>query len=188
MRFGTVAMRHQLLNSRVYCVSCRAPARSARKAARADVVERAASARCGGGGDHRLQRGQHALAVGLAERDQPHAGRDPVGGDGLQEGGKRRLERNAVAGGGDRHRDRIGDRAVPGGFRRSSAGARPGRARRLDEGVALRGGFQMAFLGRARTRRRVRRPRAALCRPRRRRRDARARTARRRRSRRLRRA
>ena len=38
----------------------------------------------GGGGDDRLQRGEYALAVGLAERDQPHAGGDPVGVDRVQ--------------------------------------------------------------------------------------------------------
>ena len=64
----------------------------------ADIVERGRERALRGGGDDRLERRQHALAVGLAERDQPHAGRDPVGGDGMQIGGERRLERDAVAG------------------------------------------------------------------------------------------
>ena len=62
----------------------------------------------GGRGDDGLERRQHALAVGLAERDQPHPGGDPVGGDRLQIGCERRLQRDAVAGGGNRDRDRVG--------------------------------------------------------------------------------
>ena len=47
-----------------------------------------------------------------------------------------------------RDRHRIGDRAVPDGLQPVERGAGPGGARRLDEGVALRGGLQMALLGR----------------------------------------
>jgi len=36
-----------------------------------------------GGGDEGLERRQHALAVGLPERDQPHACGDEIGGDRL---------------------------------------------------------------------------------------------------------
>src|SRR6266571_4174537 len=39
----------------------------------ADLVERRRHRALGGARDHGLQRGEHALAVGLAERDQPHA-------------------------------------------------------------------------------------------------------------------
>ena len=100
----------------------------------------------GGGGDRRLERGEHALAVGLAERDEPHAGRDPVGAaSACRKAVERRRQRNAVAGArdADRHRKRdLGPDAVSA----SSAGARPGRARGVEEGAALRGRFQMALL------------------------------------------
>ena len=136
------------LNSRVYCVSWRAVARSARKADEPMSSSEAASARCAVAAMTGSSAAKHALAVGLAERDEPHAGGDPVGGERLQKGRERGRERDAVAGGGGRDRDRIGDRAVPDGLQPVERGARPGGARRLDEGVALRGRFQMALLGR----------------------------------------
>ena len=114
----------------------------------ADVVELRLQRARSGRSDDRLERGQHALALRLAERDQPHAGGDPIGGDRLQIGGQRRVKRDVVAGGGDRHRDRIGDRAVPNRFEPVERGAGPGGARRLDKGIALRGGLQMALLRR----------------------------------------
>ena len=63
-------------------------------------------------------------------------------------GGERGLERDAVAGGGDGDRDRIGDRPVPDRLQPVERGAGPGGARRLDEGIALRRRFQMALLRR----------------------------------------
>ena len=51
----------------------------------ADLVERAAHA-LGTCGEDRLERGEHALAVGLPERNEPHAGRHEIGRDRLQKG------------------------------------------------------------------------------------------------------
>ena len=85
-------------NSRVYWVSCRMLAMSARNAALPTSSSGVASARAGGRGDDRLERGEHALAVGLAERDEPHAGGNQVGGHRMQIGGERRLDGDAVAG------------------------------------------------------------------------------------------
>ncbi len=132
----------------MYCVSCRALARSARKAAEPMSSSLAASARCAVAATTGSSAASTRWPSRLAERDQPHAGGDPVGGDRLQIGGERRLERDAVAGGGDRHRDRIGDRAVPDRLEPVERGAGPGGARRFDEGIALRGGLQMALLRR----------------------------------------
>ena len=147
-------------NRRVYWVSWRALARSARKAAEPMSSSLAASARCAVCGDDRLQRRQHALAVGLAERDQPHAGGDPIGGDRLQERGERRFERNAMAGGGDRHRHRIGDRAVPDCFQPVERRAWPGRAVAARRRCLARS-FPDGAPWRAPRRRRARRPRAS---------------------------
>ena len=82
----------------------------------AEIVERSGQRAPRGGGDGGFERREHALAIGLAERHQPHAGRHPVGGERLEEGGQREVAGNAVAGG--RHRDGngISDRAVPDGF------------------------------------------------------------------------
>ena len=52
----------------------------------AEIVERRAErARRGRRDQHGSSAASDALAVGLAERDQPHAGRDQVGGDRMQE-------------------------------------------------------------------------------------------------------
>ena len=75
---------HDSANSRVYWVSCCMPARSARRAALADVIERCGSARARGRDHHRLERGKHALALRLAERDEPHAGGDQIGRERMQ--------------------------------------------------------------------------------------------------------
>ena len=58
-------------------------------------------------------------------------------------------ERDDQAGAGRRHadRNRIGDGAVPHGSQPIERRARPGSTRRLDEGAALRGRFQMALPG-----------------------------------------
>ena len=64
----------------------------------ADVVERRGERARRGRRDDRLERGEHALPVGLAERNEPHAGGDQIGGHGVQIGVQRRLERDAVAG------------------------------------------------------------------------------------------
>ena len=51
-----------------------------------------------GGRNGRLERGEHALAIGLAERDQPAACRNPVRRHRMQEGMQRGLKRNAMRG------------------------------------------------------------------------------------------
>ena len=78
----------------------------------------------------RAERGDGALAVGLAERDEPHAGGDEVGGEGVEIGGERRRQGDAVR----RARDADGDRqrhvaAMRAGARASSAGC--GQAARV---------------------------------------------------------
>src|SRR3974390_456646 len=52
------------------CAECRA----------ARLVEGGGEGALGGGGDRRLERGDLALPVGLAERDEPHGSRYPVRG------------------------------------------------------------------------------------------------------------
>ena len=117
-------------------------------------------ARARGRRDDRLKRGQHPLAVGLPERDEPHAGRNEIGRDGMQKGVQRRLSGNAVAGGGDRDRDRIGDGAAPGAGKRSSASH--GQAARVaSRRLRPARSSPDAAPSMARRRRRVRRPRAA---------------------------
>ena len=73
-------------------------ARSARNAALPTSSSGGPSARSRGRRNDRLERGEHALAVGLAERNQAHAGRNEVRRDGMQIGVQRRRERNAVPG------------------------------------------------------------------------------------------
>ena len=121
-------------------------ARSARNAALPTSSSGVTSARRAVASTDRLERGEHALAVALAERDEPHAGRNQIGGDRVQEGVQRRLERDAVARGRDADRDRIGQWPSPGRGQPVERGTRPGRAGRLDEGRALRRRLQMALL------------------------------------------
>ena len=51
--------------------------------------QRALRTRC----HHRFERGEHALAVALPERHEANAGRNKIGGDRVQEGAQRWLER-----------------------------------------------------------------------------------------------
>ena len=148
----------------MYWVSCSMLARSARNAAPPTSIERRRERARGGCGNDRLERREQALAVGLAERNEPHAGRNQVGRDGMQIGVQRGLERDAVARRRDADRDRIGDRPVPGRRQPVERRARPGGARRLDEGAALRGRLQMALLRGRERRRKLGHRRAAPCR------------------------
>ena len=59
----------------------------------ADIVERRGKRALRGGGDGGLERGDDAQALRLAKRDEPHAGRHPVGGERLKISGERRLQR-----------------------------------------------------------------------------------------------
>src|SRR6185437_6993304 len=102
---------------------------------RAQIIKRClerAPRRCR---DDRLEPRNDALAVGLAERHQPHAGGNPIGDQRLRKGGERRLDRDAVPGGSHRHRDGISDGTVPCSLQTIERGAGPGGARRLGEGI-----------------------------------------------------
>ena len=52
-------------------------------------------------------RGDHALSVGLPERNEPHGSGNEICGDCLQVRGKRGLDRDVVSGSRGRNRDRI---------------------------------------------------------------------------------
>ena len=154
----------------------------------ADLVERRDQRALRGCGDDRLERRQHALAVGLAERNEPHAGRNQVGGERMQIGVQRRLERDAVSRAGDADRDRIARRRRP---RPRAADRAPAQARRRAWCRGRRGPAPWSPGGApsmARRRRRARRRRAAPRHRRRRSRDEHGRTTRRRKSRRPRRS
>ena len=90
------------------------------KGAAAEIVE------LGSGGfvgetPHVLQnRRQRFLSVGLADRAEPHRGRDEIGEQAQDEGLQRAAEVKSVARGSDADRDRISDRLV----RRSQANGR----------------------------------------------------------------
>src|SRR5579871_6746235 len=118
-------------------------------AAGADLVERHRQRPCRRGGNRGFERGKGALAVGLTERNKPHAGGDPVGRLRVQERVKRSLERDAVAGAGDADGDRQRDRPAAGGGQTLQRRAGPGRLRSFQEGAALRRGFQKTLLGRS---------------------------------------
>ncbi len=122
-------------------------ARSARKRSAADLVERRHQRACSGRGDIFLKRRKDALAIGLAERDEPHAGGDPVGRQRVQEGRQRRRAGDAMPGAGDADGDRQRDRSGPRGGKPVQRRARPCRARRIEKGAALRRRFEEALLG-----------------------------------------
>ena len=87
----------------------------------ADIVERSLRARGQRSWPHRLERRQHALAVGLSERDQAAAGGNPIRRS--AHAGRHAASERAARHGLRRppNRDRIGDRAGPDRRRRSSA-------------------------------------------------------------------
>src|SRR5262249_62322065 len=118
--------------------------------------EGGAAASVGGGGGrargrrrpHRFERREHALAVGLAERDEPHAGRNEVGGQRVEISLQRGRERDPVtrARNGNRNRNRQCHRFIPERQQPIERQRRPGRTRRVEEGAALRRGFQIPLL------------------------------------------
>ena len=127
--------------SRAACWRCRRERlRRRRRRAKSSSARTAVAATTG------FERREHTLPVGLPERNEPHAGGDHVGGDRVQIGVQRRLERDAVAGGGDADRDRIGDRSIPRRGSRSSAAH--GQAARVasTKARALRRRLEMPLL------------------------------------------
>ena len=70
----------------------------------AEIVERCGERPLCGRLDHRFERGEHALAIALPERNEADAGRNEIGRNRVQHGTQRRRKRDTVAGG--RHTDR----------------------------------------------------------------------------------
>ena len=81
----------------------------------------------------------------MAERNEPHAGGNPVRHHGGQESMQRRRQRDAVTGAGDADRDRIGDRTVPKLRAMHRARHRAMPLRDIDKGAAQRRRFKMAL-------------------------------------------
>ena len=81
----------------------------------ADFVKRRRQRSRRGGADTGFECGERALAIGLAERNKPHAGGNPVGRERVQKSVQRRLASNAVASAGNADGDRQRDRSVPNG-------------------------------------------------------------------------
>ena len=85
-------MALMMRNNLEYWVSCRIAARSERKAQPPNASRSAARAFGRHRGQARQKRGENALSVGLADRAQPHRGRNEVGEDGDDESGQRGLQ------------------------------------------------------------------------------------------------
>src|SRR4051812_25769859 len=84
-----------------------------------------------------LQRRQHALAVALAEGNEPRSGGNPVRGERVEEGMHGRRQRHRMQRAHETDRYRINDRTVAGGDRIVEAFAIPRRTRDIDESAAL---------------------------------------------------
>ena len=123
-------------------------ARSARNAAPPTSSSGVASARSAVAATTGFERREHALAVGLAERDEAHAGGNEVGRLSVQIGMQRRRERSRCPA--QATPTATGSATGPSqtASSRVERRARPGRARGLEEGAALRGGLQVALLRR----------------------------------------
>ena len=130
----------------MYWVSCRALARSARKAAPPSSSSVAARARAAVVATTGSSAARIRCPSVWPERDEPHAGGDQVSGERLQISAAAPVSSgDAVARGCNADRDRIGDRAVPDLASRSSAAH--GHAARVasTKARALRGGFEMTL-------------------------------------------
>src|SRR5262249_32968317 len=112
----------------------------------ADLVEWTLERAGPGGGNNAFKRRQDTLTVGWPEREEAAPGGHQVGRDRLQERGERRAERDAVASGGNRDRDRISEWTIPDRRQVVERGARPGRARGIEKGAALRRRLQESLL------------------------------------------
>ena len=88
---------------------------------------------------------QHALAVGLAERNKPHAGGNPVRRKRMQKRVQCRFAGDAVTGTGDADGDRQRDRAGP-GLRKTAQARRMATPRALfEKGASLGGRLQKSL-------------------------------------------
>lgn len=109
-------------------------------------AERVEAERLGFGGereDRRFEGGHDLQTVRLPERNEPHARRNEIGRESVKVGRQSEVEREAVRRRGEGDGDgvsRIGD-VVEGAW------MRPRRLDRLDEGAALREGFEGPFAG-----------------------------------------
>ena len=93
----------------------------------------------------RFELRQHALAIGLSERDKARARRYPVGDDRVEKGVSRRRERNMMRGTDKADRNRIDDASFASCDRPIQRSGVPCGARDLDECPALRRRLEMAF-------------------------------------------
>ena len=111
----------------------------------AEIVQRSRQrAPCGVAHD-RLERRKQALTDGLSQRNQARAGRYPVRRHRMQEGVKRRRERNSVRGADKTNRNRIDDGGLARGNKPIQQRVMPRGSRDLDERPALRRGLEMAL-------------------------------------------
>jgi len=108
-----------------------------------EVVEASAQGARDGRRDRGFERGKHALAVGLAKRDEAAAGRNPVRYQRVKESEQCGRKRDRVNGADNADGDWIGNGAVALPDRMRKAIAIPGRPRDLDKRTALRGGFEL---------------------------------------------
>lgn len=92
-----------------------------------------------------LETGQDALAVGLAERNEPGTGGDPVRNNRMKKSVKRRLQRNRMRRADDSNSDRIDHRTAARCDHPIKRAAAPRRAGDVDERAALRRGFKLAL-------------------------------------------
>src|SRR5205814_2285571 len=111
-----------------------------------EAVERHGKRSRGGRCDDRLESREHALTIGLAERDEPHAGRDETGGEAMQEGNNRRFNRNAVTRSRRGDGNRIGARSWPNSPQPIERGTGPCRLPGDDERIALCRRLEVALL------------------------------------------
>ena len=145
---GTVWGDHER-NSLVYWVSCFMEAMSARSAAPPRSSRRCGRRRVGNFDDDRTERGDDALAVGLADGNGADAGRDDVGDESGERRGERRRERHVMGGGACRHGDGVGDSAGSNSVgERGNAVVRPGGGDGGKKRAPLRGRFEVALLRR----------------------------------------
>src|SRR5207237_4306572 len=113
------------------------------KARTAEIVKRRGEAAPGGRRHHRLKRGEYALAIGLAERNESGRRRYPVRRQRVKEGLQRGRKRNRMRGADETDRDRIDDCSLATRDDLFKAVATPCTARDLDEGPPLRRGLEL---------------------------------------------